>query len=358
MTIAIAVSGGADSLFSLALLREQTSDLLAIHAFFLPPTARDKEKARALEQQCKPLDIPLFTVDLSAPFEEKVIRPFVAAYLKGRTPNPCAWCNRRIKFGMLLDAAADQGAHTLATGHYARIMPAPEGPALFRGEDPLKDQSYFLSLVPSHVWPRVLFPLGTWRKRDVLPELPLRGLAPVDEDESQEICFIPDDYRTFLQQRGVRLPGPGPVTTREGKILGTHKGLWRYTQGQRRGLGIAYEYPLYVLGKDRKTNRLIVGCQEELWAAGCEATRINLQVPPDHWPDTLLVQTRYRQKAGRAEVKRAGDTLHVTFIDRQEAPTPGQILAVYAPSGRLLAGGVITRGIWDRNTSASSSFCI
>ena len=346
MTTAIALSGGADSLFSLALLREQESKLIGIHAFFLPPTDKDREKARTLKEQCRLLDVQLYTVDVSRPFEEKVIRPFVSSYLNGKTPNPCAWCNRKIKFDLLLDAAADQGAGTLATGHYARIMASPGGPALFRGEDPLKDQSYFLALVPPAVWPRVVFPLGTWRKKDVLPELPKRHLTPVDSEESQEICFIPDDYRTFLQQRGVSLPGPGPVATREGKILGTHKGLWRYTQGQRRGLAIAYEYPLYVLGKNRKNNTLIVGSQEELWAEGCEATHINIMLPLEQWPDTLLVQTRYRQKAGEARVRISGETLHVTFIDRQEAPTPGQILAVYAPSGQLLAGGVITRGIW------------
>ena len=356
MTIAIALSGGADSLLSLALLKEQGSSIIGIHAFFMPPTNTDRHTAEALEQQCRTMDVPFTTIDLSDAFEHRIIRPFIQAYLQGKTPNPCSWCNRDMKFGLLMEAACAQGAKKMATGHYVQVMHTPQGPGLFRGDDPLKDQSYFLSLVLPAAWKQTVFPLGTWHKKDVFAALTARHLCPVETGESQEICFIPEDYRAFLTDRNISLPGPGPVMTRQGKHLGTHQGLWRYTQGQRKGLGIAYEHPLYVLGKDRKTNTLIVGAQNELWASGCTASQVNLMVPHEHWPAEVLVQTRYRQHAGNACVGIAGKEMRVDFITPQEVPTPGQIVTVYAPSGQVLAGAVITQALWgDRSQSTQGS---
>ncbi|MDD4649813.1 MAG: tRNA 2-thiouridine(34) synthase MnmA [Desulfoplanes sp.] len=345
MTIAIALSGGADSLLSLALLKEQGCRLIGLHAFFIPPTDSDHLKVHALEEQCRSMDIPFRVIDLSDAFETRIIHPFIRAYIQGKTPNPCAWCNRDMKFGLLMDTACAQGARTIATGHYVRVLQTPQGPGLFRGLDASKDQSYFLSLVSPEAWQQTVFPLGTWRKADVLAALAARNLCPAEANESQEICFIPDDYRTFLTKRGVVLPGPGPVTTRQGKRLGTHQGLWRYTQGQRKGLGIAYEHPLYVLSKDQNTNTLIVGSQDEVWAAGCHASQVNIMVPQKFWPEDLLVQTRYRQQAGAARVTLADKTLQIHFITPQEVPTPGQIVTVYAPSGQVLAGAVITQAL-------------
>jgi tRNA-specific 2-thiouridylase len=184
--------------------------------------------------------------------------------------------------------------------------------------------------------------LGERFKKDVLPALQRRGLQAASQEESQEICFIPDDYRSFLSSRGVSLPGPGPVLTREGKRIGTHKGLWRYTQGQRRGLNIAYAHPLYVLDKDIQTNTLVVGSRDQLWARTCTAVFPNIMVPPAQWPEDLLVQTRYRQQAGQARVRIMDKALEVDFITPQEVPTPGQVLTVYSREGRVLAGGIIT----------------
>ena len=340
-TIALALSGGADSLLSLALLREQEAHVFGLHAFFLPPTPKDLERVETMQAHCRSLGVRLETIDLSDSFETRIIQPFIRAYKKGKTPNPCAWCNRDMKFGLLLKAARRLGADKLATGHYCRVMTTPDGPGLFRGTDPSKDQSYFLSLVSGRAFENVLFPLGEWYKKDVLPALSRRGLEPVGGEESQEICFIPEDYRTFLTERGISLPGPGPVMTREGKRVGTHQGLWRYTQGQRRGLGIAYAHPLYVLDKDIGMNTLIVGLREQLWAHACTAAHPNVLVPPALWPEELLVQTRYRQRAGRARVRLVGQTLEVDFLTPQEVPTPGQVLTVYSQPGRVLAGGII-----------------
>ncbi|GAU08701.1 tRNA 2-thiouridine(34) synthase MnmA [Desulfoplanes formicivorans] len=340
-SIALALSGGADSLLSLALLKEQNAHVFGLHALFLPATAKDLERISNLRTQCRLLGVRLETIDLSDAFEKQIIQPFIRAYTQGKTPNPCAWCNRDMKFGLLFEAARKLGADQLATGHYCRIQPSVAGPGLFRGLDPSKDQSYFLSLVGASAWKQVLFPLGERFKKDVLPALKRRGLNAASEEESQEICFIPDNYRSFLSSRGILLPGPGPVVTREGKQIGTHQGLWRYTQGQRRGLKIAYAHPLYVIDKDIRTNTLIVGSRDQLWASTCTAIHANIMVPPAHWPEHPLVQTRYRQQAGRARVRLVGKTLEVEFITPQEVPTPGQVLTVYSREGQVLAGGII-----------------
>jgi tRNA-specific 2-thiouridylase len=340
-TIALALSGGADSLMSLSLLRERKADLFGLHAFFLPPTPEDLKRVEAMRVQCRSWGVDLETIDLSESFESRIIQPFIRAYTKGETPNPCSLCNREMKFGLLFESARRLGADKLATGHYCRIAPTTDGPMLFRGTDPSKDQSYFLSLVPAHVWKDVLFPLGGWLKKDVLAALALRGLEPVGTDESQEICFIPDDYRFFLSRRGVSLPGPGPVVTCEGKRIGTHLGLWRYTQGQRRRLDIAYAHPLYVLDKDVATNTLVVGCRDQLLAGRCTAVDPNMMLPAPLWPEELFVQTRYRQRAEPARVRASGNTLKVDFITPQEVPTPGQVLTIYSREGQVLAGGII-----------------
>ncbi|WP_462324676.1 tRNA 2-thiouridine(34) synthase MnmA [Desulfoplanes sp.] len=344
MTIALALSGGADSLLSLALLKEQGWDVVGFHGLFLPPSPGDNERTEEMEKLCRGLGVPLETVDLSGPFFQQIIQPFIDGYIQARTPNPCAWCNREIKFGLLRERIRRHGPTKLATGHYARTLPTPQGTGLFRALDPGKDQSYFLSLVPGHIWEGVILPLGGWHKSEVPKALEQRSLEPPVTKESQEICFIPDDYRAFLARQGIALPGPGPVTTRSGKRIGTHQGLWRYTQGQRRGLKIAYAHPLYVIDKEPATNTLIVGPQKELWATSCTAVQANLLVPAVHWPEEVLVQTRYRQQAGPARVTVEGQRLLARFILPQEVPTPGQVLTVYAPSGQVLAGGIISHG--------------
>ncbi len=341
--VAVAVSGGMDSLLALALLKEQGQDLLALHGFFLPPDDEAREKTAALEEQCARLDIPFAAVDLSAEFARLVISPFVASYLSGRTPNPCALCNRELKFGLLFAAARDMGATRLATGHYARLVDHPiYCRGLARGADPVKEQSYFLGLVRARDLRCAVFPLGDWRKKDVPAALVARGLTPPLASESQEVCFVPgDDYKTFLEASGAKLPGPGAIVHADGRTLGRHRGLWRYTLGQRRGLGVAFAEPLYVLGADREENALLVGGAELARTRGCRAEGVNVLVPPALWPDKLFVRTRYRQAAARAEVRLDGESLEVVFAAPHDLAAPGQVAAVYDASGVVLAAGII-----------------
>ena len=352
MTIAVAVSGGMDSLLALALLKERGEALMAVHGHFLPPSPAWERVASGLTEACAALGVPFYALDLHECFDDRVIKPFVAEYKAGLTPNPCAMCNPRMKFGVLFDAARNLGADRLATGHYVRL----EQGGLYRGADPSRDQSYFLSLVPGHALARAVFPLGGLTKSQVPGLLAERGLAPPLASESREICFVQgDDYGAFLQGRGESLPGPGPMVLAETgeatgyKVIGRHAGLWRHTEGQRRGLGVSHPEPLYVLRKEPEANRLVVGPKAMLSVAGCTASGANLLVEPEAWPQgedgPVLVQTRYRQRPVPAHVAVTGQadtlSLHIRFIDPADRPAPGQVAALYDQDGRVLAGGII-----------------
>ena len=353
-SIAVAVSGGQDSLLALALAREQAvqekRECVAVHGRFLPPTGVSLEREEEMARICKELKVQFLVADLVDTFYKRVIQPFVNEYLNGRTPNPCAHCNPVIKLGALLEyARIEVGADFLATGHYANTKWTKHGPALYRGKDPAKDQSYFLSLLKWNQLEKALFPLGELHKSQVPDELAKRGLTPPAPEESQEICFIPDDdYCAFLERTALKhhleLPGPGPVFLADGSLLGKHQGLWRYTLGQRRGLGIAHSEPLYVLEKDVETNALIVGSAQYTHRKGCTARQVNILVQPKHWPETVLAQTRYRQKAkpATAEYDRKRKELQISFLEPQGLPAPGQVAAIYDDTGRVLAAGVIS----------------
>ncbi|WP_028587324.1 tRNA 2-thiouridine(34) synthase MnmA [Desulfocurvus vexinensis] len=346
MTIAVAVSGGTDSTFALALLREAGERVVAVHGHFLPPDPARREAVRALGATCRALGVPLHEVDLTDAFRRLVVEPFVRDHAAGLTPNPCARCNPAMKFGLLLDAAQGLGADRLATGHYARLDGAGEAVRLLRGADPAKDQSYFLALVPRERLARAVLPLGAWTKARVRAELAARGLAPAHSEESQDICFIPgDDHCAFLPgaaaRAGVALPGPGPIELPGGARAGRHQGLWRYTLGQRRGIGVAHSEPLYVIGKDMAANTLLVGPRPLLEARGCTTRGANVLVPPGEWPAALTAQTRYRQQAKPVAVEHHAGGLALTFLEPQSLPAPGQVAVVYAPDGAVLAGGII-----------------
>ncbi|MHC1788441.1 tRNA-specific 2-thiouridylase [Solidesulfovibrio sp.] len=340
---AVAVSGGSDSLLALGLLRDAGHDLLGLHAHFLPPGPRERALAAAIDAQCRVLGVPFAAVDLSREFHARVIAPFIAAYAAGLTPNPCAACNRTMKFGLLLDAATAHGANRLATGHFARIADTPAGAALWRGADPTRDQSYFLSLVPADALARAVFPLAGRIKADNPAALAALGLAPPLPTESREVCFVPgDDYRAFLEASGAPLSGPGPIMLADGTRLGTHGGLWRHTIGQRKGLGIAYSAPLYVLAKDVAANALIVGVRAALSSTTCRTGPANCLVPPAEWPATVLAQTGYRMRPrpATAGLDAAGG-LVIDFAEPVARPTPGQVAVLYDAAGRVLAGGEI-----------------
>jgi len=384
-TVAVAVSGGADSLYTLLTLCKQGFRVFGLHGIFLRPedSLPDKQEAEQavhtaagmrerLAAACTRIGVPLHTVDLTESFFELVIRPFVHSYALGLTPNPCVLCNARVKFGLLLNAALALGADRLATGHYARLEEGSDlfPPALLQGRDPGKDQSYFLALTPQSALTKAMFPLGDITKAEVLAALAEYGLDAPQPGESQEVCFVPDDeYREFIPRMaarfGIALSGPGPMLLRDGRRVGTHKGLWQYTEGQRKGLGVGWKEPLHVLAKERTDNILRLGARHDLCVDGIICADINVLLPPACWPETVLVKTRYREHPRQATVwlaPAADDSgrqeMHIRFAEPESAVAPGQIAAVYVSgqsgqedcvsgvsgsgsSLRLAAGGVI-----------------
>lgn len=342
--IAVAVSGGEDSLLALALLRESGAEVLALHGRFLPgEDDRHRETVDHLARACKRVGAKLEVADLRVPFEELVVAPFVQAYARGLTPNPCCLCNPRIKFGLLLDKALEHGVQAMATGHYVRLDASGRQIRLLRGLDPAKDQSYFLSLVPPARLALARFPLGERFKADTGAALVRRGLSPVRNKPSLEICFVQgDDYKAFLQSRPEDLPVPGPVVLEDGTRVGSHQGLWAHTLGQRRGLGIAWKEPLYVLSKEVESNALVAGPASSLEAQGCTTRDFNHILPVEEWPETVLVQTRYRQRPGSARWEALSDgRIRFSFLESQSLPAPGQIAAASLKNGTMLGGGII-----------------
>ena len=215
------MSGGADSLYALSLLKTAGHELFALHGRFV---SQRLDPLPGLREQCDRLEVFLHVVDLREQFLQRVIDPFVTAYAAGQTPNPCAHCNSAMKFGLLLDIARELGAERLATGHYAVFAEhSAYGPALRRAADLGRDQSYFLSLAPKDRLARAIFPLADTMKNAVPGKLAGQGLAAPLPEESREICFVPDDeYRTFLEAYADRLPGSGPIRLRDGRVIGRH----------------------------------------------------------------------------------------------------------------------------------------
>jgi len=301
------------------------------------------------------LGIPHYVVNFRHAFEREVVDYFVDEYLKGRTPNPCVLCNERIKFGLLLRKAEELGARALATGHYARIDPAPlgkdNGPGRYllrRGRDRGKDQSYFLFSMTQDQLGKVLFPLGEKSKAEVRQQARDLGLRVAQKTDSQEVCFIPDDdYRGFVEKRkGEEISKPGEIVDRRGKVLGRHRGLHSYTIGQRRGLGIAAPHPHYVVALDMEGNRVVAGSEEELMSGGLVAGRVNwISFPGLEDKMEALVQIRYRHPGAPAVVVPLEEgRVAVEFKAPQRSVTPGQA-AVFYRGDEVLGGGWIEKAL-------------
>lgn len=356
--IVVAMSGGVDSSVTAALLREQGHDVMGITLRVFDPSsclegqektccsARDIRDARRVAAA---LDIPFSSWDVRRQFEEEVITPFVEEYRRGRTPNPCVRCNSKIKFRALLEKARGLGADGLATGHYARIEGSGGDRALLRGRDGSKDQSYFLFDMGADVLSEVLFPLGDMTKDEVRRRAGDLGLEVAGKRESQEICFVPgNDYGAFLEEKlKGKTGGPGPVVDGRGRQLGSHRGLIHYTVGQRKGLGIAAERPLYVVRIDGERNRLVVGPQEELARKTFEVGEMNWLGRERTGEFRAGVKIRSRHRESPATVTPLGGGLcRVEFDDPQRAVTPGQA-AVFYDGDRVIGGGWIEDGEAD-----------
>ncbi len=355
MRVAVAMSGGVDSSLAAALLKEEGYEVVGLTMLiwkYKPEqegisgrccAPEDIKDARRVAEQ---IGIPHYILNLEQPFEEEIVAYFLKEYLQGYTPNPCIRCNERIKFDLLLRRAEEIGAAALATGHYARIIwQADKGRyTLWRGRDRQKDQSYFLFSLRQEQLAKILLPLGERSKEEVRQLAQRLGLRVAAKKESQEICFIPhNDYRRFLEEKvGRDIFSPGEIIDKQGKVLGTHQGLYSYTIGQRRGLRIAGPHPYYVLRLDREKNRVIVGSREELEPPGLIVKEVNwISFPKPSSELEAFVQIRYRHSGVRATLHPlAKGKVKVNFHLPQKAVTPGQA-AVFYREEEVLGGGWI-----------------
>lgn len=348
--ICVAMSGGVDSAGAALLLRQQGYEVsgvtMHLHSCKERPglcgSEKDIEMARAVAAT---IGIPHTVLDLSGRFQKTVMDRFVSEYVHGRTPNPCIDCNREIKFGALLDWALEHGADALATGHYARVShDATSGRwLLLRGRDLKKDQSYFLYQLTQHQLAHLLLPVGDYEKPALRALAAEAGLVNADKADSQDICFVPDgDYMTFLQEYGGVIPVPGDFIDESGRVLGRHRGIERYTPGQRKGLGVSSDAPLYVLRKDLDSGTIILGPNSALFTHELTAERVNwISIPEPTCPISVTAKTRYSQREDSAVVyPLPNGQVRVEFDDPQRAVTAGQAVVFY-DGERVVGGGTI-----------------
>jgi len=334
--IAVAMSGGVDS--AVALLRAGAGAIGVTLRLWIDPQAPASERACcspeaviAARETCHRLGLPHVTLDAREAFRAAIVRPFVDAYARGETPNPCTRCNGSFRFAQLLAFARRAGAAKLATGHYARIVEHRGRPLLARAVDPEKDQSYMLArLDPRHL-PRIWFPLGEQTKEETRAEAERAGLAVAHRAESQEACFLGGgDYRDFLARHGLE-GREGPVVDEAGRMIGSHEGFWRFTPGQRRGLGASTGQPVYAVASDPSTNTVIAGPRASLARREVSASgRLFASVTRG---DAKL---RYRSPAVAAEVEKTDEGFRLRLDEPVFGVAAGQTAVLY--EGDIVVG--------------------
>ena len=362
------MSGGVDSSVAAHLLREAGHDVIGLfmrHGESSPAacdtssgpgislpiiastphkqgccTASDAADARRVADR---LDIPFYAVDFADEFG-RIMDYFADEYDAGRTPNPCVVCNNWLKFGKLLDYADSVGADSIATGHYARLEAAAPGgpPTLLRGLDATKDQSYVLFGIERAVLPRVLLPVGHYRKEEIRRMARQLGLRVADKKDSQEICFVPDgDYAGFVRRRRGADDRSGEIVTTDGRVVGRHEGIEGFTIGQRKGLGVALGEPRYVVRLEPEARRVVIGEPHELLCHELTARDTNWLIDPPAGSLDCTVQIRYRSAPTAATVMVLdGRRLHVALHEPRAGVAPGQAVVCY-DGDRVLGGGWI-----------------
>ena len=337
----IAMSGGVDSSVAAVLTLENGYQCMGVTLKLHDASDTAVNDAREAAEK---LGIPHEALEFTESFRDEVILPFIESYEEGATPNPCVICNRRIKFGHLFSHARQVGCEILVTGHYAQTEKSGSRWLLKKALDPKKDQSYVLYSLGQDTLANICFPLGNLSKSEVREIARARGLASATRQESQDICYIPNgDYGAFMEAfRGKPYP-PGDILDMDGIVIGRHRGLIRYTLGQRRGLGVAANLPVYVVAKDVASNTITLGPESALYKKTLTADRINLIACEKlDKPVRVTVKTRYLQQEKPAWAVQTGpDEIRIDFDEGQRALTPGQSAVLY--DGDVVVGGGIIR---------------
>ena len=346
--VLIAMSGGVDSSVAAARLCAEGYDVVGVtlHLWDYPDDGSVKSRCCAPEdvhdarRVADLLGIPHYAFDRRELFQREVVAPFVESYLGGETPSPCVRCNRGVKMRELFQLADRLEARWVATGHYARVVARGSTFELHRGRDHAKDQSYFLHMLGQDALSRLLFPLGDSDKPEIRAQALRLNLPGAQKGESQELCFVPTGrYDSFVADRADGRRRPGPILDEQGRKLGEHDGVFHFTVGQRKNLGVSLGQRAYVVGIDAASATVTLGAVESLYSSRAELTEVALGADLS-LPLRCAVQVRYRGRPVSAEVRRVAERVQVCFDEPERAVVPGQF-AVFLEGERVLGGGMI-----------------